>query len=92
MPIQRNSKIDIATSDGGINIKKYSQSKQKILQSKAFKCYPIEKEVGYIREKLPVFFPNSNKIKLWKTLKDFIGKDLTKVSLPVTFNEPLSFL
>lgn len=37
-------------------------------------------------------FPNSNKIQIWKILKQFIGKDLTKVSLPVAFNEPLSFL
>jgi hypothetical protein len=27
---------------------------------------------------------------LWKILKEIIGKDLTRVSLPVYFNEPLS--
>ncbi len=32
------------------------------------------------------------KIEIWKTLKKFIGQDLSKVSLPVAFNEPLSAL
>jgi len=33
--------------------------------------------------------PNK-KINFWKILKELIGKDLTKISLPVYFNEPLS--
>jgi hypothetical protein len=31
-------------------------------------------------------------INLWSILKSFIGKDLTKIPLPVNFNEPLSML
>lgn len=31
-------------------------------------------------------------LSLWSTLKSFIGKDLTKIPLPVNFNEPLSML
>ena len=39
---------------------------------------------------LPHLRPPDFKISLWKILKEMIGKDLTKVSLPVYFNEPLS--
>lgn len=35
--------------------------------------------------------PNHN-ISLWSMIKSFIGKDLTKIPLPVNFNEPLSML
>ncbi|KAL6992945.1 Oxysterol-binding protein-related protein 1C [Sarracenia purpurea var. burkii] len=38
---------------------------------------PVEKETG---------------VSLWSMIKDNIGKDLTKVCLPVYFNEPLSSL
>jgi hypothetical protein len=38
---------------------------------------PVEKEKG---------------VSLWSMIKDNIGKDLTKVCLPVYFNEPLSSL
>jgi hypothetical protein len=32
------------------------------------------------------------KVSIWKVLKDSIGKDLTKMTIPVEFNEPLSML
>jgi len=31
-------------------------------------------------------------ISWWKVIKDSIGKDLTKISMPISFNEPLSML
>lgn len=31
-------------------------------------------------------------LNLWSIIKSFIGKDLTKIPLPVNFNEPLSML
>jgi hypothetical protein len=31
-------------------------------------------------------------VSLWSILKSFIGKDLTKIPLPVNFNEPISML
>lgn len=31
-------------------------------------------------------------LNLWSILKSFIGRDLTKIPLPVNFNEPLSML
>jgi len=44
------------------------------------------------RTKLPaVMFDRSN-VSLWTVIKDFVGKDLSKIAVPVYFNEPLSFL
>jgi hypothetical protein len=32
------------------------------------------------------------KVSLWKVIKDSVGKDLTKITIPVEFNEPLSMV
>ena len=42
------------------------------------------------RFRLPWFKDPSLKAGLWAILKDNIGKDLSKIALPVTFNEPIS--
>ncbi|XP_071101233.1 oxysterol-binding protein-related protein 6-like [Haliotis cracherodii] len=44
------------------------------------------------RSKLPVPKPDTGDISLWNLLYKNIGKDLTKISMPVTLNEPLSSL
>ncbi|KAK7410947.1 hypothetical protein VNO78_02195 [Psophocarpus tetragonolobus] len=44
------------------------------------------------RKKLPDPVEKESSISLWSIIKDNIGKDLTKVCLPVYFNEPLSSL
>ncbi|XP_035826525.1 oxysterol-binding protein-related protein 6 [Aplysia californica] len=44
------------------------------------------------RTKLPVPKPESPDVSLWNLLYRNIGKDLTKISMPVTLNEPLSML
>ena len=44
------------------------------------------------REALPVPRDPNQKISVWKILKDSIGKDLTKIAMPVTFNEPITML
>ncbi|XP_062574867.1 oxysterol-binding protein-related protein 6-like isoform X3 [Saccostrea cucullata] len=44
------------------------------------------------RSKLPVPKPDAGDISLWNILYKNIGKDLTKISMPVTLNEPLSML
>ena len=42
------------------------------------------------RTTLPHLRPPNFKISFWSILKELIGKDITKVSMPVYFNEPLS--
>lgn len=44
------------------------------------------------RMKLPDPAEKESAVSLWSIIKDNIGKDLTKVCLPVYFNEPLSSL
>ncbi|CAM9002327.1 unnamed protein product [Rhodiola kirilowii] len=59
---------------------------------------PFIKSVGssypYVkrRKKLPDPVEKEKGVSLWSMIKDNIGKDLTKVCLPVYFNEPLSSL
>lgn len=36
--------------------------------------------------------PEGYKVGLWQILKSAIGKDITKISMPVELNEPISFL
>ncbi|KFK32151.1 hypothetical protein AALP_AA6G204700 [Arabis alpina] len=44
------------------------------------------------RKSLPDPVEKEKSVSLWSMIKDNIGKDLTKVCLPVYFNEPLSSL
>ncbi|XP_018122878.1 oxysterol-binding protein-related protein 3 isoform X2 [Xenopus laevis] len=41
---------------------------------------------------LPATCPNTSNISLWNILRNNIGKDLSRVSMPVQLNEPLSTL
>ncbi|CAN1175454.1 Oxysterol-binding protein-related protein 1C [Linum perenne] len=50
--------------------------------------YPYVKR----RKKLPDPVEKEKGVSLWSMIKDNIGKDLTKVCLPVYFNEPISSL
>ena len=60
--------------------------KQKAIEP-SYKGY----EAG-IRKKLKLDADNRPKISLWGILKSMIGKDMTKMTLPVSFNEPTSLL
>ena len=51
-----------------------------------------ESEVGVGRTKLPVPQPEKVNLNLWSCLKQCIGKELTKITMPVNWNEPLSLL
>lgn len=44
------------------------------------------------RDKLPCPKPEDGGVSLWGLLRKNIGKDLSKISMPVTLNEPLSML
>lgn len=47
---------------------------------------------AHLRERLPISADNRPPVSLWAVLKNSIGKDLTKISFPVFFNEPTSML
>ncbi len=44
------------------------------------------------RSRLPVPQPEKNNANFWSFLKHCIGKELSKITMPVQWNEPLSFL
>lgn len=44
------------------------------------------------RDVLPYFKDPKMKISLWTILKDSIGKDISKISVPVYFNDPSNIL
>jgi hypothetical protein len=44
------------------------------------------------RRKLPAPSPDASQVSIWGILRKAIGKDLSKISLPVILNEPLSIL
>lgn len=46
----------------------------------------------HLRNKLPLGKDDRPSVSLWAILKNNIGKDLTKISFPVSFNEPTSML
>ena len=44
------------------------------------------------RDQLPWFKDPNVKVSIWAILKDSIGKDISKISVPVYFNDPTSLL
>ncbi|KAL3230228.1 Uncharacterized protein RNJ44_01591 [Nakaseomyces bracarensis] len=58
-----------------------------ILKEKTFCGYeePMRDNLSLDKDERP-------KISLWSVLKSMVGKDLTKITLPVSFNEPSSLL
>ena len=52
----------------------------------------IRDRYNHLRDRLPVRNDERPSISLWSILKNNIGKDLTKISFPVAFNEPTSML
>ncbi|KAF9218913.1 hypothetical protein BS17DRAFT_883213 [Gyrodon lividus] len=54
----------------------------------------LEPFLGYrhLRTRLPIGSDNRPSTSLWSVLKHSIGKDLTRISFPVFFNEPTSML
>ncbi|RVX69661.1 hypothetical protein B0A52_06725 [Exophiala mesophila] len=74
-----------------VEVEPFSQS-----DARALKQLEIEPSfAGYedgIRKKLKMDADDRPKISLWGILKSMIGKDMTKMTLPVSFNEPTSLL
>lgn len=44
------------------------------------------------RDVLPYFKDPKKKVSFWTIIKDSIGQDLTKLSVPVYFNDPTNIL
>ncbi|WFD18546.1 hypothetical protein MCAP1_000750 [Malassezia caprae] len=60
--------------------------------SKHFLEGPGYEPYKHLRQKMPIGKDERPAMSLWSILKNNIGKDLTKISFPVAFNEPTSML
>ncbi|KAK9143176.1 hypothetical protein Syun_012576 [Stephania yunnanensis] len=66
----------------------YTDSKKMYTETKfSPDCTQVER-----RKKLPDPIEKEKGVSLWSMIKDNVGKDLTRVCLPVYFNEPISSL
>jgi len=45
-----------------------------------------------MRERLPALIPENQSYSIWSILKGSIGKDMTKITMPIWLNEPISML
>ncbi|KAI4112180.1 MAG: hypothetical protein LQ339_000188 [Xanthoria mediterranea] len=79
--------LDIATGDIQPPPEKDSRIKKKDEIAPSFKGYEDP-----VRTRLKMDNDDRPKISLWGILKSMIGKDMTKMTLPVSFNEPTSLL
>ena len=52
----------------------------------------VEEYVFPRRKGLPCLRNPNQKYNIWKVVKDSIGRDLSKMAVPVYYNEPISFL
>lgn len=70
-----------------------SQEKQQLVISDAYGISESFKGYeGGVRKRLRLEGDDRPKISLWGILKSMVGKDMTKMTLPVSFNEPTSLL
>ena len=45
-----------------------------------------------MRESLPALVPEKQSYSIWAILKEAIGKDLSRITMPIFLNEPVSML
>ena len=95
----RSVKIDPKSFHNEANeMKDWSDEEEKIDTTAHFKRSISKinpREIGEeieIRKQLPAFKDPERKFSLWALISDNIGQDLTKVTLPIILNEPVSML
>jgi hypothetical protein len=70
----------------------HSFVKRLINENTVFNQYPVKNLPSNIRSQMPVLRDPNIKINVWAILKENIGKELSKIAMPVYLNEPLSML
>ena len=68
------------------------KSEESIQFEDAHSHYSEEEQSVPHRNNLPYLRNPNQKINIWKVVKDSVGKELSKIAVPVYFNEPISFL
>ncbi|XP_069504300.1 oxysterol-binding protein-related protein 3 isoform X1 [Ambystoma mexicanum] len=88
------SEDDSYASEISDNISEDNLSNDVEIDSHALGC-TVENNLEFHskrRTALPAPCPNTSNISLWNIMRNNIGKDLSKVSMPVQLNEPLNTL
>ncbi|GAA5910494.1 OSBP family protein [Sporobolomyces salmoneus] len=80
---------EVADESGGGAEERRTEPAKRFMES-----HDVTPYKGYenLRTTLPITNDNRPSVSLWAILKGSIGKDLTKISFPVYFNEPTSML
>jgi hypothetical protein len=45
-----------------------------------------------MRDSLPALVPEKQSYSIWAILKEAVGKDLSRITMPIFLNEPISML
>lgn len=86
-PIEAPKAVEVNPMDSVVNERLDPRTTKQREIEPSYKGY----EAG-VRKRLKLDADNRPKISLWGILKSMIGKDMTKMTLPVSFNEPTSLL
>jgi hypothetical protein len=54
--------------------------------------FPVKDQKSNFRNQMPILRDPNVKINIWAILKENIGKDLSRIAMPVYLNEPISML
>ncbi|XP_071502493.1 oxysterol-binding protein-related protein 1-like [Diadema antillarum] len=87
---EEESVVPCSSQNGGHN----GRTKREGLGRDAFTFGDVPEIIipGSTRARLPAPMYRRDHVTLWTVLKQCIGKELSKITMPVVFNEPLSFL
>uniref|UniRef100_A0ABM5GP18 Oxysterol-binding protein n=1 Tax=Pogona vitticeps TaxID=103695 RepID=A0ABM5GP18_9SAUR len=85
---------DSYASDVSDNISEDNLSSGTENERQTVDCVPDGNMASHSKRRtcLPASCPNTSNISLWNILRNNIGKDLSKVAMPVELNEPLNTL
>jgi hypothetical protein len=64
---------------------RFEDARSHVSEEKEEYCVPHRRTLPFLRDP-------KTKYNIWRVVKDSIGKDLSKMAVPVYFNEPISFL
>ena len=84
--IESNALPNVVVSDALVKSPELDSQSSSLISMDQYEVYRD------LREKLPMEKDTRPPTSLWSVLKHSIGKDLTKISFPVFFNEPTSML
>lgn len=97
--VSEKQKVDKSDSnEKTIDINKHFAKENLKTENQAKVAKILEKEGSFLgyenppRKKLAMDEDDRPKLGLWSILKSMVGKDMTRMTLPVSFNEPTSLL